>query len=347
MAYTLAQLAKLETDPLRKAIIMNILRYTSIMEIIPWENVDSLKSIAVRWETLPTVAFRKINAGYTPNEGDTSQVWESVYGFGGEIKFDRVFNKVKNLITDPKVQQTQMKIKALALTFNDYFINGDQATDADGFEGLKKRIAGMPARQTVNFNGTGSSAALDPTASIANARQFITKWEQAFYRCNRGDVGGIFLNEGMYWGFASVLRYAMTNAGVGMMDITKDSFDREIPTYKGSPFIDVGLKRDQTTEIITDAETADDAGTDATSVYFTSFGPKVQDASGGPEHAPPDEGLTGIQLSDMEAYDPLNGGEQESTPTTLLRIDWWLGLANFGSFGLVRAHNLEGASNWT
>lgn len=333
MSYTLAQLAKIETQALRKGVIQTILRYSSLMETVPWENVNSLSNIAVRWETLPTVAFRKINAGYTPNEGDTSQIWESVYGFGGEIKFDRVFDKISNTIVDPKVQQTEMKLKAMALTFNDYFINGDHASDPDGFEGLKKRVASMPTRQTVYFAGTGAAAALDPTASIANARVFVNKWEECHYKCNRGQVSAILMNEGMYYGFAQVLRYAGTNAGVGFMDITKDSFDREIVTYRGAPFIDVGYKVDMSTEIITDAETADDSGTDATSVYFVSF------AS--------DEGLTGIQLSDMEVYDPLSGGEQESTPTTLLRIDWWLGLANFGKYGIVRAHNLEGASNWT
>lgn len=334
MAYTLAQLAQLETQPLRKGIIMTILRQSNIMDVIPWENSDSLTIMATRWATLPTVAFRRVNEGYSPNEGTDEQIWEALYGFGGEIKFDRVFEKVKNVIVDPKVNEVNKKLKALSMTFNDYFINGDHATDPDGFEGLKKRIASMPSRQSVYFAGAagGSTAALDPTASVANANAFLGKFEEAHYKCNAGKVSAVFMNESMYWGFGRLLRY-VGSAGGNLMDMTKDQFDRTQITYKGTRFIDVGMKRDQSTEIITDTETALDSGADATSMYFVSFGD--------------DEGLMGAQLGPMEVYDPLNGGEQESTPTKLLRIDWWLGLVSLGKYCMVRAINCEGASNWT
>jgi len=31
----------------------------------------------------------------------------------------------------------------------------------------------------------------------------------------------------------------------------------------------------------------------------------------------------------------------------MTRIDWWLGLAGFGSYGITRGWNVEGAANWT
>ena len=332
MALTLAQLAKLETDPLKKYVIVNILREAKIMEVLPFTDVDSLRSIAVRWRTLPSVAFRKINAGYTPSEGDTEQVWESVFALGGEIKFDRVFKKIKNTIVDPIKLQSDMKLKALSLTFNDYVINGDHATDADGFEGLKKRVSNMPTRQSVYYAGS-SSAALDVTASTANANTFFSKLEEQHYKTNAGQVSCILANEGIRYGLGRAARYV--NSGGGMfLDATKDSFDRQILTWKGVPIVDTGLKTDQSTDIITDAETAGDAGTDATSIYMVSFGE--------------DQGLMGIQLPPgLEVYDPLAGAEQESTPTNLMRVEWWLGLANFGSYGVTRGQNVEGASNWT
>lgn len=331
MAYTLAQLAKLETDPLKKMVLMNMLRDVKVMELIPFENVESLNVIATRWQTLPTVAFRKINAGYTPNEGHDEQVWESLYGLGGEIKFDRVFDKIKNVIVDPKQNEINKKLKSLAITFNNYFINGDHGTDADGFEGLLKRVSLMPARQSVYFAGA-AAAALDPTASVANGRAFFDGLETLHYRTNQGNVSAFFCNEGIYWGIGRVARYINASGGM-FLDITKDSFDRNITTYKGAPMIDMGLLIDQSTEIITETEIAGDAGADATSIYAASFNME--------------QGITGIQLSPPEVYDPLNGGEQESTPTKLMRIDWWLGLAGFGSYGYARGRNVEGAANWT
>jgi len=332
MAVTLAQLAKIETDPLRKMIMANILREVKVFEVLPFENVNSLKTVAVRYRTLPSVAWRKINAGYTASEGDTEQVWESVYGFGGDINFDRVFEKVTNTIIPMKQLQTDMKLLSMALTWNNYLINGDHATDGDGIEGLNKRVSNMPSRQTVRFAGTGSSAPLDPTASVANGQRFFTKLEEAHVRCNRGQVNAILCNEGTKLGFGRVARYISASGGT-FLDVTKDSFDRDIPTYRGAPIIDAGYQKDQTTEVITDTQTADDAGADSTSLYFTSFNSE--------------QGVIGIQLSDMEVYDPLNGGEQESIPAKLLRIDWWNGLASFGSYGIVRAMNLEAPADWT
>lgn len=331
MAYTLAQLAKLETDPLRKMIFMNLLRKVKVMEYLPFENVESLSVIATRWRTLPSVAFRQINAGYTPSEGHDEQVWESLYGLGGEIKFDRVFDKIKNVIVDPKKNEIDKKLWSLAITFNDYFINGDHGVDPDGFEGLKKRVSLMPSRQSIYFAGA-AAAALDPTGSVANGRAFFDKWEELAYKTNAGDVSAYFVNEGMIYGMGKVARYINASGGM-FLDVTKDSFERSIVTFKGAPLVDVGMLADQATDIITDTETAGDAGADATSIYACSFNNE--------------QGITGIQLSDPEVYDPLNGGEQESTPTKLMRIDWWLGLAGFGSYGFCRGRNVEGASNWT
>jgi len=331
MALTLAHLAKVETEPLNRYVLMNLLREVKIMEVLPFKNVDSLRSIAVRWQTLPDVAFRTINEGYTPSEGDVEQVWESVYGFGGEIKLDRVFDKVKNTIVDLKKIHTDMKIMSMAYTFNNYFSIGDHATDHKGFEGLKKRVSNMPSRQSVYFAGA-AAAALDPTSSTASANTFFTKLEELHYKTNRGEHNAFLCNEGMKWGPGRVARYAAFG-GAHILDTTKDSFDRTIPTLYGSPLIDVGTLKDQSTEIITGTEVAGDAGTDATSIYAVAFNEM--------------QGITGIQLSNMEVYDPLNGGEQESTPTKLVRIDWWIGLANFGSYGIARGQNVEDPSNWT
>ena len=333
MAVTLAQLAKLEDNPLRKAIIMNLLREISLMEWLPFENVNALQTIAVRAQYLPSVAFRGINEGYTASEGDYEQVWESVYGLGGDINIDRVFDKVTNTIIPVAQSQITLKMKALALTFNHYFINGDHATDAKGFEGLKKRIDGYPSRQSVYF-AASNAAALDVTGSVANANTFFTKLEELHKRTNGGQVNALLVNENMQLGIGRAARYINASGGM-FLDITKDSFDRDILTYKGAPVIDVGIKTDQSTEIITDSETAGDAGTDATSIYGVSFGVE--------------QGITGIQLGGTgpDIYDPLSGGEMEAKPTRILRMDWWLGLAGFGSYGITRGRNVEGASNWT
>lgn len=331
MAFNLAQAAKLEKYDLAAGIMMNLLREGPILNWISFEEVSSFTSIALRWTSLPSVAFRRVNEGYTTSEGDVEQVYESVYGFGGDMEIDRVFDKVSaSMVKDPRTLLIEMKSKAMALHFNNYFINGDHATEPDGFEGLKKRISNMPSRQSVRASAT--TDILDPTASAGNSRRFIDKLEEAMYKANGGDIDVILANEGMKWGLGRALRYG-SSASFGLIDMTQDGFGREFLTYKGAPLLDMGLLSDQTTEVISAAETAEDAGADATSMYFVPFNSE--------------NGIQGIQLGPLEIYDPLDGAEQASKPTKLIRVEWWCGLAGFGSYGPTRLHNIETPANWT
>ncbi len=329
---TLAQVAALETEPLRKGIILNIIRDAPVMETVPFENISSLRAIGLRWSKLPTGgAWRKLNAGYTASqEGTVEQVEDSLYGFGGEITYDKVLTKITNFVEDPITVQTKMKIKSLAYDWKDKFINGDHAVDPDAIEGLKKRVAASPTRQTV-YMAASNAAPLDPTGSTANARKFFDQWEAGWHYCNGGQVSEIFCNEGTLLGFARVHRYLQINGN--MLDVTKDTLGREFLTWKGKRLVDMGYKADQSTEIITDTEVAGDGGADSTSVYFVSYDK--------------DQGITGIQLEPLQVYDPLAGGESSSAPMLLRRIDWWNGLLQVGSYGIVRLRNLAAASSWT
>ncbi len=82
-ALTLGNLAATLTDPLRKGVIMNLLRKSQLLERVPFETVSSLQVSAVRGTTLPSVAFRGINEGYTPSHGAFERVWEVVSSWGG------------------------------------------------------------------------------------------------------------------------------------------------------------------------------------------------------------------------------------------------------------------------
>ena len=330
---TLAQLAQVETDPAKKWIELNILRECKVMDKLPFESVSSLQVRAAYWETLPTGgAWRSVNEGYTSAEdGQIGDAWEALYGFGGDITFDTVMEKVGNTIKDPVQLQMEGKLKAMSMDWNYAFINGDQAVDPKQFNGLKKRVASLPSRQTVYATSTTSAAPHDPTATAATARAMLNKFNQAWRYCSAGNVNMILCNEDWIVGFSRIL--ALLQGSGNYLAVTKDQFGREEVSYRGVPFIDMGLKKDMSTEVISNAETAGDAGADSMSVYFASV--NTQD------------GLYGIQLNPFTAYDPLNGGEMETKPSKLRRVDWWNGLATFGRYGIVRLRNIERLADWT
>ena len=328
-AITMAHVSKLEKDPLKKMIFQNLLRFSPLLEYLPFTDVQALTSTVNRWTSLPTVQWRAINGQYTSSSGDVEPVSESVYVFGGEIEVDRVYDKIKaSLIQDPEKLQIDMLSQAMAFELTDKVLNGNHGVDVNTFNGLKTRISNMPSRQLVNVTTSGGTA-LDPTASAGNARLFIDRWEQACYRANQGNINIILANEGMQWGLGRVLRYAGVNGGP-LLDTSKDQFDREILTYKGAPIIDAGFKADQSTEIITVTETADDAGSDSTSVYFVPFDEM--------------QGVTGIQLSGgMEVFP----GKKDKSTVNVTTVEWGVGLAGYGSYGPTRLWNIEDPSLWT
>ena len=324
MAVTLNDAAKQMTDPLRKGILMNLIRYSDILALVPFENVGALDSIAIRWQGLPAAAFRKINAGYTEGSGTTEQIVESVKGLGGDVDIDRVFEKVNNYIEDPGVTQTAMKTKATSFVFNQYFVKGSPVLDADGFYGLEYRVDNLPARQKFALGTAGTP--FDCTADTASEHKFL----DGLHKLNEvvGGADAFFCNFEMRLGVGRVLRR------LGLLDTSKDQFDRTIYSFGGTPIVDVGLQRDQATEIITDTEDPGDGVGDTTSIYAVKFGT--------------DDGLIGIQLDELEAY--WVGGddhELEAKPVKRMRIDWWVGLAGFGSYYAARMYNLEPATSWT
>lgn len=325
MAITLNTVAKQMTDPLRKGVIMNLLRYSDVLGILPWENVSALDMVVVRWQTLPDVGFRKINLGYTESSGETEQVTESIYILGGDVDADRIFDKITNFIEDPMVTQTNMKLKAIAFVFNDYFINGDPAVDADGFTGLKKRIDGLPSRQ--KFRPGSGTDAFDPTASSANEHAFIDGLHELDDLVGGADA--FFCNRKLRLGVGRVLRRA------GLLETSRDQWDRTVYEFNGAQVLDVGLKADKSTEIVTNTEDPGDGGDDTTSLYAVKFGVG-------------DDALVGIQIEALEAY--WVGGEDhelESKPVRRLRIDWPVGLAGFGDYYAARMHSIEDPANWT
>lgn len=343
MALSLADLARAETDPLKKMVMMNLIRYSDLMSLVPFEEWESLTAIVTRWKTMPTVAFRKINAGYTESTGSTEQVSEGLYALGGDVQYDRVFEMVKNVIEDPKKTQTNMKTKAIAYAFNNYFINGDHASDVDGFEGLNKRIATyLPSRQSVSIG-----SAFDVTASTANEHKFIDSLHNivdlaglrkapTIYPGKNGKQGNanvpmakqgaLLMNRDTLLGVAKVLRR------LSLLDTTQDNYGREFDSFDGVPMIDVGVKdiAETSNEIITNAY---GSGTNETRIFAVRFGM--------------DDGLTGVQLNNPDVYDPLDGAEKTTGPQKLLRIDWWCGLAGFGSYYAARLTGVKDPTAWT
>lgn len=321
MAQTLTEHLKTTRDNLKAGVLDTLLRRTDLMQIVPWENIGTLSVKVTRRKTLPTVAWRQLNAAHSESTGKTEQLDETVYSVGGDIDIDKAFMKDTKAMPNPRTLQVEMKLEALAFEMNDTVINGDQATDANQPNGMKKRVGNLPTAQSVSVGTNG----LDVRASTANMYTFIDKMNAAAYRIDGGwkNVSAVLCNDTSFLAVTSVL------TRLKLLGEHVDMFGKTFTTWgtNGPRIIDVGYTDEsEGTRIITDTET-EGSSTDCTSIYLARFG------DGG-------EYFHGIE---EYSFDVENIGWLESKPVYRIRLDWMCGFALFNDRSLVRVKGVR----WT
>jgi len=221
MAVTLADVAKVSKEPLQKGILLNLLRYSDILGILPFEQAAALDNIVVRWAELPAVASRKIGGAYTESTGTTEQLTEAIRPMGGDVDVDKILEALPNVLEKPSVTQINMKTKALAFYFNYLFINGGPTVDADAFNGLEYRVEQLDKVRSGQKLVIGTMGTpYDPTVSTATEHVFIDKLHDLDALV--GGASAFFCNKGVRMGVGRVLRRA------GVLDTTRDQFDRTV-----------------------------------------------------------------------------------------------------------------------
>lgn len=313
MALTLVEVAKTETNLLRKGVISTLLLESDFLQLVPFETISALSTTVTRFAALPSVGFRYPNEAYNESTGTFDQLQESVYPLGGDIDVDVMYIMNKQATVPPRAIQTEMKLKAMAYTFNDVWINGDQAVDPRGIDGVKKRIGVLKAAQTISAATNG----LDVIASTANMHSFIDAWDKLGYAIDGHKPDAYIVNK------STLLRLRSAFRRIGLLTMTEDQFGRNVDHYAGVPIYDAGVKSDQATQIITDAETQGTA-TDATSMYAVKFGVEVYTG--------------GIQEYELRVAD---FGELESKAAYRTRVDWPFGIGTWHARCLARLQGLR------
>jgi len=309
MASTLADFSKLEKDTLRKSVIDGLLFNCDVMQFIPWETIGALGTKVTRFQLLPSVGFRSIGEGYSEATGKTEQIPEDVSFLGGNIDVDKALIRANNTIAKERAVQQQMKLKAMAYKFNDQFINGDRSSDPEEIDGILRRIGLLDIASSQEVDYTSGAT---PVATAGDALTFIEKIDEAVY-CVEGHTPTFIL--GNQKGFLFI-RQAARRASLLRTD--QDQFGREISKMGSIPFYDIGVKADQSTQIITNTETKGGGSTE-TSLYFVKTG--IGDM------------FWGIQEYPLETTDK---GELENGVTYRTVIDWPLGLAQVDKRAMSR-----------
>lgn len=315
MALSLAELSKIETDILRKSVMDKMLMESDVMQICPWETIGQLSTGIVRYQDLPSVGFRKVNEAWAESTGTLEQRVEHISLMGGYIDTDKAIARAKNTIGDARAIQQDMKVKAMTYKFNETFINGDPEVDPEEFKGLLKRVDAIYAEgytgQLIDVGlGANRGFLYDTTAR----HTMLDKLDELIYAIRGHKPDYLFMNSKCLLALRSLLRREK------LLDNTRDMFDRVVDIYQGVRLVDIGCDADQTTEIITNAETKG-GGTEETSIYAVRFGAG--------------EYLWGICEYPLEVTDL---GEVQTAPVFRTEVDFPLGLAMADPYAIGRLY---------
>ena len=322
MPITMNDYANLIQDDLALGLYKNLVRMSDVLKLFPVVEVGAFVVTGQRWSTLPTHDFRKLNASFTESTGTTEPTEDRLAIFGGKFTADEAFAQASKLklFRDPVQQQFDMHTVAMERGLMDNVINGDIDTEPDGFNGLFKRVdtAEFPARQRINWSDTAS---YDVLTDATHAQQFFKKLDLAMFRAGLwgatktgGAKGALLMNSDSFLGIQDAARLA------GYSLYTKDVLGYTWQTYRDVPLVDVGYKRDMSTEIILNTYNPGDAGNDCTRIYCVRF-----TEPDGEVESPGSDGLTLVQAGTFRRLGPV-----ETLTAKEYGMEWILGLAHVG-----------------
>ena len=341
MAVTLAQAAVLSQNELQKGVLEIFVRESVLLDRLPLMDIEGNAFAYDEEATLPGVEFRAVNTAYSESTGTVNQKTETLTILGGDSDVDTFIAATRSNVNDQRAIQDQLKVKAASYKFQDAFINGDTAVDANSFDGLKKRLTGG---QVVALATNGGPVVGNGGTDIHAFFDFLDALIASVPGLSAGN-GALFMNSLIRGKILSAMRRININVEAvgrlpeplrqGASGATGPIPQATLPTYNGVPMIDIGQKADGSL-IIPQTETQGTA-VDASSIYAVKFGESEADQS-----------VTGL-------YNPQQGrvsetvfavrdlGEQQAKPAYRTRIEGFVGLGVFGGKAAARGTGVRNA----
>lgn len=171
-AVTLAEAKNNVTEDIDVAVIDEFRKESAILDSLSFDPVvnpagggDTLTYTYRRLETQATAATRELNTEYTDQNVTTKRYSTDLAVLGGSFSVDRVIANLGPAASNAVNLNLSQKIKAAQAKFSDLVINGDTATDANGFDGLDKALVGSDTEY--NVGGTADWTDFDTDTRAA------------------------------------------------------------------------------------------------------------------------------------------------------------------------------------
>ena len=316
-------------DPLITKVVNSLYQYGNVVQDWPLMTKSVLNVKGARWVgNLPTVGWRKINEATTVASGTPEQFAEQAYIVSNAIDVDVKLIAAQHQVSDPRGVQLDGYLAAVTYDLNDKWINGNHVTgDADAFVGLRHRLDnpttfGCTSANKIDAGGVDLS---NSGISAANGLLFLRYLDQALDLIGFPDGDGcvVYWNRGLQRRVQNAVKLAGSGGG---FDMTRDAFDRRVLTYRNAVIRPIGVKSDQSTEIITSTE--DNAGADGSSTYTSFYVVKY-----GEEYVQP------WQMAPLAVQDI---GVRSDEPTHYrIFVDWAVGYVQQNTHAIARGYDVK------
>ncbi len=179
-----------------------------------------------RLKTPSTAQSRALNQEYTANQAVREKTSTSLSIFGGKFELDRVLQSTSGSLDEINFQM-QQKILGARNLFHYEIINGDEAVDANSFDGLNKILTGTTTE--INTDKVTDLTALNE----AGSRAFLEIIDNFLSELD-GRPTMIMGNSKLINKIKSVARWA------GYYNRTQDAFGQTVDNYDNIPLVDLG-----------------------------------------------------------------------------------------------------------
>ncbi len=166
MALTLAEASKLSQDMLLTGVIETIIKESPVLQMLPFVEIVGNGLTYNRENAAAAAAFFGVGDTWTESTPTFTQLTATLKILGGDADIDNFLRATRSNLQDLEAAVVQLKAKAVQQAFDDTFITGDTAVNANAFDGLDKLTTGA---QAVTMGANGATLTLDKLDELTDA----------------------------------------------------------------------------------------------------------------------------------------------------------------------------------
>lgn len=153
MAMTQVEAAKLTNDMLIAGVIETIVSESSVLQLLPFEDVTGTAITYNRENVAPTVDWYSPGDTWDEDTPTFTQKTATLKILGGDADVDNFLQQTYRNPNDLEAEVLLQKAKATAYEFSDAFYTGDDAVNAKQFDGLAALTTAESRETTAGANG--------------------------------------------------------------------------------------------------------------------------------------------------------------------------------------------------